>query len=145
MKSNNVNFITMKRLSMFMVVAILATMLAVSCGSGNGKSDTPSGVVEQWYDYIIDGKYEEVLSLLPTNFEGKSEAEIAKEKAQWVALCKMSYKTKLPEKAEIISEEIAEDGLSATVKTKLYFNDGTSKDELFKPVKINGVWKIKLF
>jgi hypothetical protein len=136
----------MKKLSMFMMVAVCATMFAVSCGggSGSGKSDTPSGIVEQWYDYIIAGKYEKLIPLF-SDFEGMSEAEIAKEKAAFVQLCEMSYKEKQPVKAEIISEELAQDGLSATVKTKLHFKDGSSKDEFFKPVKVDGAWKIRLF
>ena len=129
----------MKKLLISMFVAVVALTLW-SFGSAN----TPSAVAEKAAKYMQNADYEGYVELMELKETEGKEAE----KEQFVALLREKG-TKTMEKKqglksyEVLSEEISEDGKSATVKMKMVYGDGsedTSKVKLVKNDK--GEWKM---
>ena len=111
----------MKKLLISMFVAVVALTLW-SCGSAN----TPSAVAEKAAKCMQNADYEGYVELMELKETEGKEAE----KEQFVALLREKG-TKTMEKKqglksyEVLSEEISEDGKSATVKMKMVYGDGS--------------------
>jgi hypothetical protein len=129
----------MKKINLLLVA--LCALLLAACSFG--KTDSPKGIVSEYLDCIKAGNYDKAVKCFYFEKE-KSETELS------------GIATKLGEgynknggldKYEIVSEEIEKDEAGKDVKgnvmVKLYYKDGTDKEETMKAVKDNnGKWKI---
>ena len=131
----------MKKLLISMFVAVVALTLW-SCGSAN----TPSAVAEKAVKCMQKADYEGYVDLMDLK---KSDGKDV-EKEQLAALLREKG-TKTMEKKQGIksykveSEEISEDGKSATVNMKVVYGDGSEDTNKIKLVKNDkGEWKVSL-
>lgn len=129
----------MKKLFISMFVAVVAFTLW-SCGPAN----TPSAVAEEACKCVQNEDYEGYVELMDLKETKNQESE----KEQFVAMLREKG-TKTMEKKQGIksynveSEEISEDGKSATVNMKVVYGDGSEDTSKIKLVKNDkGEWKI---
>lgn len=129
----------MKKLFISMFVAVVAFTLW-SCGPAN----TPSAVAEEACKCVQNADYEGYVELMDLKETKNQESE----KEQFVAMLREKG-TKTMEKKQGIksykveSEEISEDGKSATVNMKVVYGDGSEDTSKIKLVKNDkGEWKI---
>lgn len=129
----------MKKLFISMFVAVVAFTLW-SCGPAN----TPSAVAEEACKCVQNADYEGYVELMDLKETKNQESE----KEQFVAMLREKG-TKTMEKKQGIksykveSEEISEDGKSATVNMKVVYGDGSEDTNKIKLVKNDkGEWKI---
>lgn len=129
----------MKKLFISMFVAVVAFTLW-SCGPAN----TPSAVAEKACKCVQNEDYEGYVELMDLKETKNQESE----KQQFVAMLREKG-TKTMEKKQGIksykveSEEISEDGNSATVNMKVVYGDGSEDTSKIKLVKNDkGEWKI---
>ncbi|GHU69430.1 hypothetical protein FACS189413_08340 [Bacteroidia bacterium] len=123
-------------------------MLAVSCGSGGG-GNSPSAISKSIYSQVQKGNYEKAFEIMADNIDNNKENVTTEERSQFVKgfaeMAKQQAKETGGVKSfEIVKEEIAEDGNSATVDVKLVYGNGKDGTEIHKYVKKDGVWKFKL-
>lgn len=115
------------------IFCVLMTSLLLACGKGGG-DNTPKGVVTQYAEAIIHGKYLDALNLV--YFEG-SEEEVQDLREKFANLCEevaeagMKDHDKLA-KYEFGEEEVNEEEGKATIVTTLSYADGHSKTETIK-------------
>jgi len=124
----------MKKL-IIILCAFVATLGMVSCSSSN----TPSGVVKDYYKALSAGKYEKAVSM--TTLTDQEDIKGYAQKLEGAGYKVSSY--------EILSEEIAEDGESAVVEVKISTSttdEPTPKEETKKVrlKKVDGKWRIRL-
>ena len=131
----------MKKLFISMFVAVVAFTLW-SCGPAN----TPSAVAEEACKCVQNEDYEGYVELMDLKETKNQESE----KQQFVAMLREKG-TKTMEKKQGIksykveSEEISEDGNSATVNMKVVYGDGSEDTNKIKLVKNDkGEWKVSL-
>lgn len=131
----------MKKLFISMFVAVVAFTLW-SCGPAN----TPSAVAEKACKCVQNEDYEGYVELMDLKETKNQESE----KQQFVAMLREKG-TKTMEKKQGIksykveSEEISEDGKSATVNMKVVYGDGSEDTNKIKLVKNDkGEWKVSL-
>jgi len=141
----------MKKVSLYLMAAgILFAVLLTSCGGSGGGSEsatesiiskTPSDVVKASIDDLKNQKFSDVIRY----FVRKDGVTFTKQDtAKMSGLCAMAYKQAEKKKGikevQIIEEKIAPDGLSATVKYKMIYNDGSENptDAAFR--KVDGDW-----
>ena len=104
------------------IFCILMTLLLLACGKGQG-DNTPKGVVTQYAEAIIHGKYLEALNLV--YFEG-SEEEVQELREKFANLCEEVAETGMKDSDRLVSYEIGEVEVNeeegkATVVTTLSF------------------------
>ena len=136
----------MKKAFVFVFAALMACSLAfVSCGqsgsdSAASKKDSPSDVMEKALKKLQDKDYKAVLLFT----EGVSEA--SEEELNGLAnLVSMVYEANGGLKDyEILSEDISEDGQTATVKTKYIFGNGEEKEGTEKLVLTENGWMMQM-
>jgi hypothetical protein len=138
----------MKKISFFLMAAgILFAALMTSCGgSGSGPgatiiSRTPSDVVKASIDDLKNQKFSEVI----TYFVRKDGVTFTKQDtAKMTGICTMAYqqaeKKRGIKEVQIVEEKIAPDGLSATVKYKMIYNDGSENQTDASFRKVNDNW-----
>lgn len=121
--------------------AVVAAFFAVSCGGPS----TPGAAAVEIFELMADGKYEKVVEkFYVANPEEKAEFEstmlsLIKEKVEPQMKAKGGI-----DKVELVSEELSEDGNSARVTTKIYYGDGTTKEDHTKMVKVDGEWLVSM-
>ena len=121
----------MKRLFVILC-AVVAVFGLISC-----KSSSPSATVEAYYKALQAGDYEKALSYTDITDQKEIQRQIEKFKAFDIKIVDF----------EVLSENVSEDGNSATVKVKITETspsreapeEGTKELEL---VKVDGKWKI---
>jgi len=118
----------MKKLVSMIAALMICAVFMVSCG-GN---ETPTQVVEKFYKAMTTGDINTIKAVT----EGLSEEAYAEfqEEAKRPETQKISIK--------IISEQIAPDGKTATVKAKLLLDGQEIEDEEIKLVKRDSGWKM---
>jgi len=128
----------------FGILAMAAIVFfAANCGGGGG--NTPSGIEKSIYTQMQKGNYDKVIGIMIDNLDATKE-----QKAQFAALFTSDKIKKEIEKDggiksfEIAKETISEDGLSATVETKIVNNEGKESTKTSKYVKKDGKWKISM-
>ena len=131
----------MKKLFFSMFVAVVALTLW-SCGPAN----TPSAVAEEACKCVQNADYDGYVELMDLKETKNQESE----KQQFVAMLREKG-TKTMEKKqgiksyEVLSEEISEDGKSATVKMKMVYGDGSEDTQDLKLVKNDdGDWRLTM-
>jgi len=129
----------MKKLQ-FLLAAVC--IMAFTACSTSSSSDSPKGVVKEYLDYIIAGKYDKAVN----SFYFKEEASQAELKGLAAKLEEGYNQDGGLVKYEIISEEIikAEEGGvdRGKVLVKLFYKNGKEEEETITTIKNNGVWKI---
>ena len=132
----------------FSVLAVIAiAFFTANCGGGSG-SNTPASIEKSIYVQMQKGNYEKAVEIMVDNLDSEKTPS-AEEKAQLLAAftekAKQSAEAKGGIKSfEIVEEEISEDGLSATVSTKIVYGDGSEQTETSKYVNKEGKWKLSM-
>jgi len=128
---------------LFSVLALAAVVLfTANCGGGG---NTPASIEKSMYTQMQKGNYDKVVKIMIDNLDATKE-----QKAQFAAFFTSDKIKKEMEKGgglksfEIIKEEISEDGLSATVETKVINNNGDEDTKTTKYVKKDGKWLMSL-
>ncbi len=114
---------------------VLIAIMVTACSS-----NTPSGAALKYYNYVKDGNYEKYVEGIAFK-----EGATAEDKAQVVALMKdkadKEYKKKEGiSNVEVVSEEMAEDGRTATVKMKVTYGNGEIEESDANMILIDGTW-----
>ena len=131
----------MRNLTAF-ITMFIAAFIMCSCSDNSPRSVAEKGIScmqkEDWEGYV---------KLM--HFEKKEGKDIDREKEQFAALPKAKGGSTLDEKGgiksyDIVSEEISEDGTTATVTANIKFGNGDEdKDYKIKMIKDDkGDWKI---
>lgn len=121
----------MKKIAtLFGIIALVLMM--TSCGN------TPTSVAEKSVKCLQNKDYKGYVDLIYYSEEDeKSPEELEKGKETLVALMEDKAGNEMKKNGgiksyETVSEEISENGKTATVTMKLTYGDGTSKEEAFK-------------
>jgi hypothetical protein len=136
----------------FSVLAVAAIVLfTVNCGGGGGSSsiggkNSPASIEKEIYSQMKRGNYEKVFDHIAgfdsDEISATDRREIVKalsEKAKQSADAQGGLKD-----FEILSETISDDGLTATVETKLVFGNGSEETQTSKYVKTDGKWQLAM-
>lgn len=135
----------MKRLSIFLGVALIALFIA-SCSGGN----SPKVVAEKSMKCLVDKDFEGYVDLIYFSDKDMESADFQESKKQLAALIKDKGEKSISKKDNIksfetISEEIAEDGNTANVKMKVVYGNGEEEANDIKMRKDkDGNWKIDM-
>ncbi len=126
------------------VVAIFFAFL--SCGeSGTSKSSTPGDVVKAMVESIVNEDFDAFIALnINKKDKDLSEKKIKETKAIMGFIKEDIDKKGGLKEVIIVEEKISEDGLTATVKIQMAYNNGKkAAGGKTKLIKVDGVWKIK--
>jgi len=126
-----------------MVTGLLLAFLLTSCGGGGIISKTPSDVVKTALNNLKAKDYPGVIKY----YVRKDGVAFTKEDTQkFNGLCAWAtseYEKKQGLKdIQIVEEKISDDGMTATVKYKLLFNNGSDSGDKVNLKKVNGDWFI---
>ena len=116
-------------------IACICALVLVSC-----TSNTPTGKAKAYLEDYKDGNYREFVD----HFHFK-KAVTDEDKQGLANMLEEKGKKSIEEKGsiesyEITSEEIGEDGETATVKSILHYGNGSQEEQNIKLVKIDGQW-----
>lgn len=133
----------MKKVFYFSVMTMVVFFMA-ACSS----SDTPGGAMKKYGNYLIEGDYEKFVDGFAFAEDLDSE-KIEEQKKGFLAMLKEKANKEFEKKGglksiEILSEEISEDGNSATVKLKQTYGNGETEEGTQTMVKRNGEWLMSL-
>ncbi|MDH6354517.1 PBP1b-binding outer membrane lipoprotein LpoB [Dysgonomonas sp. PH5-45] len=135
----------MKKVFNFLAIAVIALLFA-SCSD-----NSPAGIEKAIYNQMQKGDFEKAVETMISNMDGydKDNDKSAEEKAQVIAAFAAKAKQGAEAKGgiksfEIVNEDIAEDGLTATVSTKVIYGDGSEDTKDTSYIKKDGKWKIKM-
>jgi len=136
----------MKNLNVCLILSgLVLTFLLTSCGGNGGGpgilSKTPSDVLKSTINAVKDKDYQGAIK----HYVRKDGVAFTKEDVQkFNGLCDWAAKEYEKKQGlkdiQIVEEKISDDGLTATVKYKLQFNNGTDSDDKVNLKKINGDW-----
>lgn len=127
-----------KLVSLAVAVLVVCSFAFVGC-KGATKSDSPSKVVEKALQCAIDKDYEGMVKYFD---DGTGTEEELKQAASMIG---MMYEMVGGLKSfEILGEEIAEDGQSATVKAKIVSGDDKENESETSVYKTDNGWVIKI-
>lgn len=127
----------MKRM-MYGLLALVA-IIVMACSS-----NTPGGAALKYYNDVKNGNYEAYVDGIAFK-----EEITAEDKEQFVTLMKekadKEYKKKEGiSKVEMLSEEVEEDGQTATVTMKITYGNGETEESDVAMVLKDGVWKMDM-
>ena len=130
----------MRRFFSILLAALVVCGFAfVSCkGNGGSTKNSPSAVVEKAMKCAIDKDYEGMVKYFD---DGTATEEELKEAAAFISMLYEAVGGVT--NCEILGEEISEDGMTATVKTKITSGDGTEKESDATVVKTDKGWTLK--
>jgi hypothetical protein len=113
-----------------------------SCGSGS--SSSPSSTIKEFSTKVEKGDFEGAMGCIA--MEGKTMDTDTKNKLTLLlGMAKGEIEKKKGIKSmEVISETIAADGKTATVKMKITYGDGTVNEESNDLLKEDGKWKLSM-
>ena len=136
----------MKKVLSFLTVAVIA-FFTVNCGGGKS-SNGPASIEKSIYVQLQKGNYEKAVEIMLKNLDTEKDPS-AEESAQFLSAftekAKESNEAKGGIKSfEIVGEEFSEDGLSATVSTKIVYGNGNEATETSKYVNKDGKWKLSM-
>ncbi|MDR0332643.1 MAG: DUF4878 domain-containing protein [Dysgonamonadaceae bacterium] len=137
----------------FFSVLVVATIIlfTVNCGGGSSSSsiggkNSPASIEKEIYNQMKKGNYEKVFDHIAgfdsDEISATDRREIVKalsEKAKQSADAQGGLKD-----FEILSETISDDGLTATVETKLVFGNGSEETQTSKYVKTDDKWQLAM-
>ena len=125
---------------LFSLVCLVACLLVASCGGASTPADAAADCIE----LMKAQDYEALVATIDF-----SEVEVDKQqesKDMFLALFKEKGGKEMKQKQGItsytlVSEEVAEDGKTATVKYDVTYGDGSTKTNTFNMVLVDGEWK----
>lgn len=127
-----------KLVSLAVAVLVVCSFAFVGCKVAT-KSDSPSKVVEKALQCAVDKDYEGMVKYFD---DGTGTEEELKQAASMIG---MMYEMVGGLKSfEILGEEIAEDGQSATVKAKIVSGDDKENESETSVYKTDNGWVIKI-
>ena len=118
---------------------VLVAIIVMACSS-----NTPGGAALKYYNDVKNGNYEAYVEGIAFK-----EEITAEDKEQFVTLMKekadKEYKKKEGiSKVEMLSEEMAEDGQTATVTMKITYGNGETEESDVAMVLKDGAWKMDM-
>lgn len=122
----------MKKFFITMALACLVCFVT-SCSS-----NTPADVAQTSIDYLKEQKFDKYVDLIYVKPNAQdSPDELKKEKEQFADMLREKYKQALKAKggikdSEVLSEEVADDGETATVVLKVTYGDGSEEENTLK-------------
>ena len=127
----------MKRMMYGLLVLVAIIVMACS-------SNTPGGAALKYYNDVKNGNYEAYVEGIAFK-----EEITAEDKEQFVTLMKekadKEYKKKEGiSKVQMLSEEMAEDGQTATVTKKITYGNGETEESDVARVLKDGAWKMDM-
>lgn len=131
----------MKKFTAFSLVTLLIMVMFACSGA-----KTPSATAEKMAGYLQSKDYVAFVECLAIDDSTKTAEENAKNKEMIIALMKDKGDKQMAEKGgiksyEVLEEVIAEDGLTATVKMKYTYGNGTAEEQTTNLVKVDNEWK----
>lgn len=132
-----------KFLQLFVAAALMFG--AAACASG---VSSPGTAAKQYAQYVADGQYEKFADGIYIDPATPAE-EVEQGKAMIVSLIKEKGVKDIEEKGglksiEVVSEQISEDGQTATVELKYTYGNGETSDNSSEMRLDGGVWKMDL-
>ena len=125
---------------------MLVAMLAMASCSSSPSS--PGSAMKEYSEYLQKGDYAKFVDGLA--FDDKQSADQIKEQKEALTSMLKEKVSKEYEKKggikdiEVLSEEVAEDGNTAVVKTKLTYGNGETEEGEQDMVKKDGKWLMAL-
>lgn len=133
----------MKKVFYFGMLAI-AILVMAACSSSNN----PGDALKKYGQYLQNGDYENFVEGLA--FDGNQDAgKVKEQKEALVSILKEKVSKEYEKKGgikdiEILSEQIAEDGNTAVVKTRYTYGNGETEEEEQQMVKKDGKWLMSM-
>lgn len=133
----------MKKVFYFGMLAI-AILVMAACSSSNN----PGDALKKYGQYLQNGNYENFVEGLA--FDSNQDAgKVKEQKEALVSILKEKVSKEYEKKGgikdiEILSEQIAEDGNTAVVKTRYTYGNGETEEEEQQMVKKDGKWLMSM-
>lgn len=110
-------------------------------------SETPGGAAKKYTNYLKSGKYDKFIDGIAMG-EDISAEEKKEAKAMFTSMMEKGKKG-IEQKGgikdvKIVSEEIDEDGETATVVLNVIYGDGTNNEQKYDMIKEKGDWKMEI-
>ena len=130
---------------LYLILAVMTIGGMVSCSSS---SSSPGAAAKKYAEYLGSGEYDKFIDGIYFG-ENTSKEEIEQGKTMLKALLADKGANALEEKGglksvEVASEEISEDGKSATVVLKQTYGDGSVEEDDSNMVLVNGKWLMEM-
>lgn len=134
----------MKKVFYLSMMAIAMLVMAACSSSPSG----PGEALKKYSEYLQKGDYEKFVDGLAFA-ESQDAANIKEEKEALVSMLKEKITKEYEKKGgmkeiEIVSEQIAEDGNTAVVKTKCTYGNGETEEGDQQMVKRDGKWLMSM-
>lgn len=133
----------MKKVFYFGMLAIAILVMAACSSSSN-----PGDALKKYGQYLQNGDYENFVEGLA--FDNNQDAgKVKEQKEALVSILKEKVSKEYEKKGgikdiEILSEQIAEDGNTAVVKTRYTYGNGETEEEEQQMVKKDGKWLMSM-
>lgn len=134
----------MKKVFYFSMM-VMAMFVMTACSSS---SNTPGGALKKYSEYLKNGEYEKFVEGMAFK-DSQDAAKVKEQKETLVSMLKEKLSKEYDKKGgikdiEILSEQIAEDGNTAVVKTKYTYGNGETQEGEQKMVKQDGKWLMSM-
>jgi len=130
----------MKRIILLILSLLSVVALVIGCGSA--KDETPSAVVIAAYTAGNEGRYSETEKYLSSELLQVTKGELGSLFGGLKVLWDVATNDGTIQAIEIVEEKVRGEG--AVVTFKLYFKDGSMRDDYEALIKEDGVWKIAM-
>lgn len=130
---------------LFNALILIALMGLMSCGGGSGSS-SPGDVTKTAIENLANENYDDVIKVYVT----KKGEDLSDEEQTKIMAFMPTAKAEIDKngglkEVQIIEETIAEDGNTASVKSKMIYGNGKEgKTDTTKLIKVNGSWRIRI-
>lgn len=129
----------------YFVIAIAAMGIMASCGGG---TSTPGAAAKKYFEAMAAGNYDKFMDGMYIDPESTPDElqEIAQQKKMFVAMIEEKGEDQNAEKGgikkiDVVSEEIAEDGKSATVTMLVTYGNGETNEDDVQMLYDGSSWK----
>lgn len=133
----------MKKVFYFSLM-VMAMFMMAACSS----SSSPGDAMKKYSNYLIKGDYEKFVDGIAVG-DSETADKLKEQKAGFVALLRDKVGKEYEKMGglksiEILSEEISEDGNTATVKIKQTYGNGETQEGTQSMVKRDGKWLMSI-
>ena len=131
----------MKKVFYFSLM-VMAMFMMAACSS----SSSPGDAMKKYSNYLIKGDYEKFVDGIAVG-DSETADKLKEQKAGFVALLRDKVGNEKMgglKSIEILSEEISEDGNTATVKIKQTYGNGETQEGTQSMVKRDGKWLMSI-
>ena len=133
----------MKKVFYFSLM-VMAMFMMAACSS----SSSPGDAMKKYSNYLIKGDYEKFVDGIALG-DSETADKLKEQKDGLVSMLKEKVSKEYEKKdglksIEIISEEISEDGNTATVKIKQTYGNGETQEGTQSMVKRDGKWLMSI-